>query len=274
MLVILLITDISVDTWISGEFDRAMLNKVGLLETLVEEDNVEVEFDFAGEFMPEFEGLENPEYFQLWHKNQVFERSDTLTFFEISDLPRLNVELDEFIIQDITLPDGRDGRMVFTKFLPQVDSDVREKMGINREEFSKSQTPMEFAYALSKEELNYILWFVDVIFIITSILAVLAVRKIVKIVVYNSLKPIDDFNKQLSNISLNSNQLEVSVKTLPEELVPIANGVNQFIKDNHSLYVREQRLTSDIAHELKTPIAELISLSEVALRKLRISPAI
>lgn len=266
MLVILLITDISVDTWISGEFDRAMLNKVGLLETLVEEDNVEVEFDFAGEFMPEFEGLENPEYFQLWHKNQVFERSDTLTFFEISDLPRLNVELDEFIIQDITLPDGRDGRMVFTKFLPQVDSDVREKMGINREEFSKSQTPMEFAYALSKEELNYILWFVDVIFIITSILAVLAVRKIVKIVVYNSLKPIDDFNKQLSNISLNSNQLEVSVKTLPEELVPIANGVNQFIKDNHSLYVREQRLTSDIAHELKTPIAELISLSEVALK--------
>ena len=131
MLVILLITDISVDTWISGEFDLAMLNKVGLLETLVEEDNVEVEFDFAGEFMPEFEGLENPEYFQLWHKNQVFERSDTLTFFEISDLPRLNVELDEFIIQDITLPDGRDGRMVFTKFLPQVDSDVREKMGIS-----------------------------------------------------------------------------------------------------------------------------------------------
>ena len=47
MLVILLITDISVDTWISGEFDRAMLNKVGLLETLVEEDSVEVEFDFA-----------------------------------------------------------------------------------------------------------------------------------------------------------------------------------------------------------------------------------
>ena len=58
----------------------------------------------------------------------------------------------------------------------------------------------------------------------------------------------------------------MSVKTLPEELVPIANGVNQFIKDNHSLYVREQRLTSDIAHELKTPIAELISLSEVALK--------
>ena len=38
LICILLATDISVDTWISDEFDRAMVNKVGLLETLVEED--------------------------------------------------------------------------------------------------------------------------------------------------------------------------------------------------------------------------------------------
>lgn len=54
---------------------------------------------------------------------------------------------------------------------------------------------MEFVYVFSKEELNYIFWFVDVIFIIILILVVLVVRKIVKIVVYNSLKLIDDFNK-------------------------------------------------------------------------------
>lgn len=63
MLVILLIIDISVDIWISGEFDWVMFNKVGLFEILVEEDNVEVEFDFVGEFMFEFEGFENFEYF-------------------------------------------------------------------------------------------------------------------------------------------------------------------------------------------------------------------
>ena len=80
---ILLATDISVDTWISDEFDRAMINKVGLLETLVEEDENGIEFDFAGEFMPEFEGKENPEYYQLWYRSEVFERSDTLELFEI-----------------------------------------------------------------------------------------------------------------------------------------------------------------------------------------------
>jgi signal transduction histidine kinase len=263
---ILLVTDISVDKWISEEFDRAMINKAGLLETLVEEDVDEVEFDFAGEFMPEFEGKENPEYFQLWHNNEVFERSDTLGFFDVKDLPRLDVKLDGFIIQDITLPDGRDGRMLFSKFLPQVDSDIREELGVTKEEFAKNQKPMEFAYALSKEGLNYILWFVDVIFVLTSIIAVLTVRKIVSLVVVRSLKPIDEFAQELSNVSLTSDNTDVSVKNLPEELIPIAKATNQFIKDNHNLYKREQRVTSDIAHELKTPVSELLSLSEVALK--------
>lgn len=266
LVAILLATDISVDKWISEEFDRAMINKVGLLETLVEEDEEEVDFDFAGEFMPEFEGQENPEYFQLWYNNEVFERSDTLEFFDVKDLPRLDVKLDSFIIQDITLPDGRDGRMLFSKFLPQVDSDIRETLGVTREEFAKNQKPMEFAYALSKEDLNYILWFVDVIFVLASIIAVLTVRKIVSLVVVRSLKPIDEFAQELGNVSLTSDDADFSIENLPEELIPIAKATNQFIQDNRNLYQREQRVTSDIAHELKTPISELLSLSEVALK--------
>ena len=263
---ILLATDISVDTWISDEFDRAMINKVGLLETLVEVDENGIEFDFAGEFMPEFEGKENPEYYQLWYKSEVFERSDTLELFEIKALSRLDVKLHEFIIQDTVLPDGRNGRMLYTKFFPQVDSDIREILGISREEFAKNQQPMELAYALSREELDYIHWFVDIIFIFTSIFSVFIIRIIVKLVVSRSLKPISELSQQLRKISLNSKNPEVSVEFLPQELVPIAEGVNQFIKENHILYIREQRMASDIAHELKTPIAELISLSEVALK--------
>jgi len=104
---IFLVTDILVDTWISTEFDRAMKTKAGLLTTLISEDMQEVEFDFAGEFMPEFEGLNDPEYYQLWRDNKVFERSDTLDLFELHDLPKLTVNLHETKIENITLPDGR-----------------------------------------------------------------------------------------------------------------------------------------------------------------------
>jgi len=261
-----LITDISVDSWISNQFDRAMTNKAGLLETLVNEDPDEVDFDFADEFMPEFSGINDPEYFQLWRDNQVFERSKTLNLFDSNDLPRLDLALNQSSITNIILPDGRSGKLYFTKFKPQIDSDVREELGQTKEAFSKTQKTMELAYATSNEGLNQILWLVDTIFIITSIAAVIAVRIIVFNVVERGLKPLDELNNNLKQINLNSEITEISTNKLPEELIAIAEGINHFISENKTLYSREKRITSDIAHELKTPIAELLSLSEVAIK--------
>jgi signal transduction histidine kinase len=261
-----LITDISVDSWISSQFDRAMINKAGLLETLVSEHPDKVDFDFADEFMPEFSGANDPEYFQLWRDDKVFERSETLKLFENNDLPKLDVTLHKSSITNITLPDGRSGRMYFTKFIPQIDSDVREEYGITKAFFAKTQKPMELAYATSNEGLNQILWFVDIIFILTSIFAVIAVRIIVFNVVERGLKPLDELNIKLKQINLNSEISTISTSQLPEELIAIADGINHFISENKILYSREKRITSDIAHELKTPIAELLNLSEVAIK--------
>lgn len=261
--------DISVDTWISNEFDRAMTNKAGLLETLISEEPEEIDFDFADEFMPEFSGENDPEYFQLWHDGKTFERSKTLDLFDVKNLPRKNFALGQSSISDITLPDGRSGRMYYTKFMPQIDSDVREEHGITKAElaeFSKTQKPMELAYAISKEGLNQVLWFVDIIFIFTSIIAVVAVRIIVFNVVNRGLVPLDILNSELKQINLNSDNSTLSTATLPEELITIAEGIKHFISENKKLYSREKRITSDIAHELKTPIAELLNLSEVAIK--------
>jgi signal transduction histidine kinase len=260
------ITDISVDSWISNEFDRAMITKSGLLETLVSEEPGEIDFDFADEFMPEFSGANDPEYFQLWRDNKVFERSETLKLFDINTLPKLYVALHESTITDITLPDGRSGRMYFAKFKPQIDSDVREEHGLTKEEFAKNQKSMEIAYATSNEGLNQILWLVDIIFIFTSIAAVIAVRIIVFNVVERGLKPLDKLNAELKQINLNSEISEISTNKLPEELIAIVSGINHFISENKLLYSREKRITSDIAHELKTPIAELLNLTEVAIK--------
>ncbi|MCI2282667.1 HAMP domain-containing histidine kinase [Colwellia sp. MSW7] len=258
--------DISVDTWISNEFDRAMINKSGLLETLISENADGVEFAFSDEFMPEFSGKNDPEYFQLWHGNNTFERSKTLNLFENHTLPRSDVSLNEHSITDITLPDGRSGRMYFTKFKPQIHTDIREEQGDKLVNFVKAQELMGLAYALSKEGLNQVLWFVDIIFIFTSVIAVFAVRIIVFNVVERGLIPLDILNSELKKINLNSDVSALSTTKLPEELMAIAEGINRFISENKKLYSREQRITSDIAHELKTPITELLNLSEVAIK--------
>ena len=266
---ILLITDLAVDSWISAEFDRAMTNKAHLLTTLVSQDSDEVhgiEFDFADEFMPEFSGNNDPEYFQLWLDNKVFERSQTLELFDVNELPKAEVKLHQSSISNITLPDGRSGKMYFTKFKPQIDSDERENNAISTLQIANNQKTMELAYAISNEGLNQILWFVDIIFIFSSLLAVIAVRLIVFNVVERGLKPIEQLNTELQQISLNSEISAINTENLPEELNVIANGINHFIRENKTLYSREKRITSDIAHELKTPIAELLNLSEVAIK--------
>ena len=97
-------------------------------------------------------------------------------------------------------------------------------------------------------------------------LAVIAVRLIVFNVVERGLKPIEQLNTELQQISLNSEISAINTENLPEELIVIANGINHFIRENKTLYSREKRITSDIAHELKTPIAELLNLSEVAIK--------
>jgi signal transduction histidine kinase len=263
---IFVVTDVIVDKWISSEFDRAMTIKSSLLVTLVSEDTEEIEFDFADEFMPEFSGFNDPEYFQLWLNEEIFERSQTLDIFEINSLPKLSLPINTSSITNITLPDGRSGRMYSTTFKPQIESDVREDFGITKEEFSKTQQPMSLAYAISNENLNQILWFVDIIFLVTSIIAIVAVKIIVFNVVERGLIPLVKLNDDLKQINLNSQISTISTDNLPEELISIASGINHFISENKVLYSREKRITSDIAHELKTPVAELLSLSEVAIK--------
>ena len=79
----LLITDIAVDGWVERQFNHGVHDKIGLLETLVEEDTTGVEFEFAGEYYPEFTGTNDPEYFQLWYDGETFEKSATLHMHSI-----------------------------------------------------------------------------------------------------------------------------------------------------------------------------------------------
>ncbi len=56
------------------------------------------------------------------------------------------------------------------------------------------------------------------------------------------------------------------VAALPRELQPICDRLNDLLARLDQAFKRERRLNADIAHELRTPIAELRALTEVARR--------
>ncbi|MEI8648991.1 hypothetical protein P4S73_15690 [Paraglaciecola sp. Hal342] len=120
----MLAADIGVDNWVENEFNHAMKAKIGLLQTLVRQDIDGINFHFSGEYLPEFKGTESPEYFQLWHSNKAFKKSATLSLYKDNQLPLTAINLNEFVINDMTLPDGRSGRIAYSKFIPQMEEEL------------------------------------------------------------------------------------------------------------------------------------------------------
>ena len=64
---------------LAQSFDQIMIAKVQIRVTQIKEYTHEVEFDFADEFMPEYEREINSQYFEIWTDGVgVFERSNSL----------------------------------------------------------------------------------------------------------------------------------------------------------------------------------------------------
>jgi len=120
--------DIVLDDWVKNKFDETLITKSNYLKTLIEVTPDGIEFDFSGEFMPEFERKNNAEYFQLWVDNKSFERSDSLFEYPDDQLAKQKMTMGSTKIIDVTLPDGRSGRAIMSHFYPQVPNKLRETL--------------------------------------------------------------------------------------------------------------------------------------------------
>ncbi|GAA0792758.1 MULTISPECIES: sensor histidine kinase [Pseudomonadati] len=260
VILIFLVVDIIIDNWIDTEFDNALMLKSNYLKTLIKVSPAGVEFDFAGEFMPEFTLPAKGEYFQLWQDGAVFERSESLVHFGQTNLIKVDLPINGQQFFDVTLPDGRSGRAMVSVFEPQVPDKYQSVITGNI-------APMVLTVALSEEELNHILIIIDSSLAVGLLLVILFMRWAVVKLIHRGLQPLNELNQALKNIDFQQTELQLpnSFKAFIE-IEPVKNELNKFIRLNHQHLQNEKRITADIAHELKTPISELISLSEIYIR--------
>ncbi len=80
------------------------------------------------------------------------------------------------------------------------------------------------------------------------------------------LRPLDDVQQQVNQLDARSLSTGIQVQTQTAELVPVVAQLNTLLQRLDEAFVRERQFSGDVAHELRTPLAELCTLSEVGMR--------
>ena len=244
-------------------FDDAIFDKAQALISLTELDKEGLEFDFAEDgVMLEFQEHPAPQYYQLWEKGvDLLIKSPTLGE---TDLPHSGTEAGEHRFADLKLPDGRNGRLIEINFMPRVEIEDDEE----DEGYGAVIPPPEavtMVFARERETLDTALFAIagtifGVIIIVLLISALLIWR-----LVGRGLSPLSYLAKQVSTID--ESNLDARLKHEGDqslELAPIENQLNHLLERLQSAFEREKRFSANAAHELRTPLSELKTLSEVA----------
>lgn len=269
----------SVARWLRRGLDQGLQAKAWALVTLTRQHDGRVELDFADEFMPEFESRSDPSYFELWiDGDHLLERSRSFWStpeWEEARLARDPTLTAEARFRNVVLPDGRPGRLVQIDFVPQSIHEAgevfREPLH-QREELHRDPTEIapgsglhtasvlvaEDRAALDAEILRLrgsLAFFTAILLAAIAALIALAVRV--------GLRPVENLVGQMRGLDAESLDRRVALSSPARELEPVVEQLNRLLTRLEAAFRRERRLTSDIAHELKTPISELRSLCEV-----------
>jgi heavy metal sensor kinase len=88
-------------------------------------------------------------------------------------------------------------------------------------------------------------------------------------VVRLSLSPLNRLSDAVSKVSEKDFRLPIDESKLPSELQPITNRMAATLQQLHRAFGREKQAAADISHELRTPVAALLTRLEITLRKPR-----
>lgn len=198
--------------------------------------------------------------YQLWRPNgEAVLRAPRLGG---SDLPRPVAIPSQPAAFDGELPDGSTGRFAAWRFSPHYEPEVESGRRTSPAEpllivLGRSLAPIEATVRTLR------------ITVAASVLGLLgAVFLLVRFGLDQGLAPIAELVQRLRGID--ANRLDLDARPDPEEapaeLRPVVEQLNALLSRLGSSFERERDFSTNLAHELRTPISELRVLSEVALQ--------
>ncbi len=250
---------LAIRTGLIAEFDDALRATARGLAALTTQDKGRIEVDFSGEFMPGFEQRVQPDYFQIWRENgATFVRSPSL---DDHDLPQRSASVSDAQGWNLALSDGLPGRAITLRFIPHVEEDAAD-----RQATPQSETAVTLVVARHRDALDHQLTLLATALVLVGGALAAVTALLVPAVIGRGLAPLDGLTERAATIDAGSLENRFATDNLPAELQPISNRLNELLARLQASFERERRFSADVAHELRTPIAELRALAEVALK--------
>ena len=248
------------------QFDAALTAKAAALGSLLElERPGYIEFGYEPVRFPQYEAGEQAEWFALFVPDGTLayrggrEGSDTLPLLQATEQAPRHA--------DLVLPDGRAGRAVALVFPVAPDEDDVGPPDDPEEDLlvaGVDHPVVTLVVARPRTELDAQLAALTT-GLLAAALAVLAlVGWGVTWGVRRGLRPVRDLGDAVGSVDAASLSLRVPVDGVPAELLPFAVKLNELFERLQGAFDKERRMTAAMAHELRTPIAELRAASDVA----------
>jgi signal transduction histidine kinase len=198
------------------------------------------------EYMPEFRTQQHQEFFQVWDAaGKVLALSDSSAG---RTLPLLDAKPAMPTFHDIELPDGHLGRAVAQEF-PLPEGDLRGHIVV--------AMAGEIQPLIDLEERLHLFVFIGTFATVVASLAIASYS------VRRSLRPVEALSQSVSAINPEDPDARLHIGGLPGELAPVAAKVQAMVRQLIEAIARERRFARNVAHELRTPLAEARMLAEV-----------
>ena len=243
-------------TALVAQLDAALQAKAQAITTLTEQKGQRLEIEFSDEHMRGFDAG-GRDFFELWQSGEKpVERSRSLGD---AHLPLRHGTMETPQFWNLILPNGQPGRAVGFQFHPQ-QSDENDN--------SVAASPFEaiLVVATTRAELDRTLTTLQLVLAGSGLLILMATVLVVPRVLRRELTPLQRLADEAAGMDGSSLAARFHAEGLPGELTPITARLNELLARLEAAFERERRFSSDVAHELRTPVAELRSLAELAIK--------
>jgi two-component system sensor histidine kinase QseC len=237
------------------QFNETLRAKANAISSATEQRGNRITVELAEDLMHESDEGVAEDFFQLRRLDgTTVRRSKSL---KNADLPAaLTGTLERPRYWNLILPSGFRGRAIGYAFAPRN----------SREGEVTEAAQLTIVAASDRRELDETLATLALVLSGCGVLLLATTMVVVPRVLRRELAPLDQLAEQATRINADSLATRFPVDSLPGELNPIASRLNDLLARLQHAFERERQFSSDVAHELRTPIAELRSLAELGLQ--------